>query len=398
MDNIVFLCSMGTVWTILTGALVLLYCLLMMVYRYFFVRLPVFVVHNPTVPEGLFFTIIIPARNESKHIERCVRSIYQNRFPLQFFEVIVVDDFSEDATADLVRNLQNEYPSLRLLQLQDYPEIRVGQAYKKKAIALAISQSKGNWIVTTDADCEVPANWLSLLGAYIQRHHPVMVAAPVMFYDGKGILSVFQQLDFLSLQGITAASVSAGFHSMCNGANLAYRKDVFEQVGGFSGHEHLATGDDMLLMHEVKKIYPKRVGYVFSREAMVLTEPATSWHAFLQQRIRWASKADSYREKKIFGVLLIVWLLNALLTLGLVLVLFQQLSWVSWLVLMLIKTIAELLFLTPVARFFQAEALLSYFPFMQPLHIVYTTVAGWLGKWGTYQWKSRTIRTGSSAH
>ncbi|MBU3742948.1 MAG: glycosyltransferase [Sediminibacterium sp.] len=398
MDNIVFLCSMVTIWTILSGALLFMYCLLMIVYRYYFVRLPVFLPNQSSAAAGHFFTIIIPARNESKHIERCVQSVFRNQFPSTRFEVIVVDDYSEDTTADLVRGMQTTYPQLRLLQLQDYPEVTIGQAYKKKAIELAIQQSKGNWIVTTDADSEVPPNWLALFDAYIEQHHPVMVAAPVMFYNGNGVLSVFQQLDFLSLQGITAASVSAGFHSMCNGANLAYRKDVFEEVGGFSGHEQLATGDDMLLMHQIKKQYPNRVGYLFSRESMVLTEPAESWHAFLQQRIRWASKADKYREKKIFGVLLMVWLLNALLTVGLLLAVFQQISWVSWLVLMLIKTISELYFLTPVARFFQAEGLLAYFPFMQPLHIMYTSAAGWLGKWGSYQWKSRTIHTGSSAH
>jgi cellulose synthase/poly-beta-1,6-N-acetylglucosamine synthase-like glycosyltransferase len=369
----------------------------MMIYRYYFVRLPIFIPNNPPPSDSLFFTIIIPARNESKYIERCVHSVFRNRFPLHLFEVIVVDDYSEDTTPDLVRNLQTTYPQLRLLQLQDYPASRVGQAYKKKAIELAIQQSKGNWIVTTDADCEVPPNWLALLNAYIEQYNPVIVAAPVMFFNGKGVLSIFQQLDFLSLQGITAASVSAGFHSMCNGANLAYRKDIFEEVGGFSGHEHLATGDDMLLMHQIKKQYPNRVGFLFSKDAVVYTEPAKSWNAFLQQRIRWASKADKYREKKIFSVLLIVWLLNALLTFGLILMLFQQLSWISWLVLMLIKTISELYLLTPVARFFHEERLLAYFPFMQPLHIIYTSVAGWLGKWGSYQWKSRTIQTGTSA-
>ncbi|NDA61103.1 MAG: glycosyltransferase [Chitinophagia bacterium] len=397
MNNIVFLCSMVTLWTLVVGVLICIYCLLMIVYRYYFVRLPIFIPNNPLPSDSVFFTIIIPARNESKYIERCVHSVFRNHFPLHLFEVIVVDDYSEDTTPDLVRNLQTIYPQLRLLQLQDYPAIRVGQAYKKKAIELAIQQSKGNWIVTTDADCEVPPNWLALMNAYIEQYNPVIVAAPVMFFNGKGVLSIFQQLDFLSLQGITAASVSAGFHSMCNGANLAYRKDIFEEVGGFSGHEHLATGDDMLLMHQIKKQYPNRVGFLFSKDAIVYTEPAKSWNAFLQQRIRWASKADKYREKKIFSVLLIVWLLNALLTFGLILMLFQQLSWISWLVLMLIKTISELYLLTPVARFFHEERLLTYFPCMQPLHIIYTSVAGWLGKWGSYQWKSRTIQTGTSA-
>lgn len=382
---------MITSWLVITGFLLAGYLLMMGIYRYFFVRLQPF--NTATLgnhPEN-FFTVIIPARNESTHIRACLLSVVNNVYPAHLFEIIVVDDHSEDDTAHKVMELQAIYPQISLLRLQDYPDWITTQAYKKKAIELAISKSKGNWMVTTDADGEVPIHWLGQLDGYIQKNDPVFVAAPVMFYSRKGLLQIFQQLDFLSLQGITAAAVSAGFHSMCNGANLAYRKDIFWSVGGFTGHEHLASGDDMLLMHRIKERYPNQIGYIFSRDSLVLTEPMDNWGDFFQQRIRWASKAESYKEKKIFGVLLGVWLLNACLAAGMFLALFKQVSYTNWLILVLMKTIGELYFLTPVARFFQAEALLAYFPFLQPLHIIYTVIAGWLGKFGSYQWKQRKI-------
>lgn len=382
---------MITSWLVITGFLLAGYLLMMGIYRYYFVRLQPF--NTATLgnhPEN-FFTVIIPARNESTHIRACLLSVVNNVYPAHLFEIIVVDDHSEDDTAHKVMELQAIYPQISLLRLQDYPDWITTQAYKKKAIELAISKSKGNWMVTTDADGEVPIHWLGQLDGYIQKNDPVFVAAPVMFYSRKGLLQIFQQLDFLSLQGITAAAVSAGFHSMCNGANLAYRKDIFWSVGGFTGHEHLASGDDMLLMHRIKERYPNQIGYIFSRDSLVLTEPMDNWGDFFQQRIRWASKAESYKEKKIFGVLLGVWLLNACLAAGMFLALLQQVSYTNWLILVLMKTIGELYFLTPVARFFQAEALLAYFPFLQPLHIIYTVIAGWLGKFGSYQWKQRKI-------
>ena len=382
---------MITSWLVITGFLLAGYILMMGIYRYYFVRLQPF--NTATLgnhPEN-FFTVIIPARNESTHIRACLLSVVNNVYPAHLFEIIVVDDHSEDDTAHKVMELQAIYPQISLLRLQDYPDWITTQAYKKKAIELAISKSKGNWMVTTDADGEVPIHWLGQLDGYIQKNDPVFVAAPVMFYSRKGLLQIFQQLDFLSLQGITAAAVSAGFHSMCNGANLAYRKDIFWSVGGFTGHEHLASGDDMLLMHRIKERYPNQIGYIFSRDSLVLTEPMDNWGDFFQQRIRWASKAESYKEKKIFGVLLGVWLLNACLAAGMFLALLQQVSYTNWLILVLIKTIGELYFLTPVARFFQAEALLAYFPFLQPVHIIYTVIAGWLGKFGSYQWKQRKI-------
>ena len=388
---------MMSIWILTTGCLLSGYLLLMGVYRYYFVRLKPFDAATSPLPPVTFFSVIIPARNESANIRACLLSVVNNSYPGDLFEIIVVDDHSEDDTAQQVMELQAIYPRISLLRLQDYPDWITTQAYKKKAIELAISKSKGSWIVTTDADGEVPVNWLLQFDNYIQKNEPVFVAAPVMYYSRGGLLQVFQQLDFLSLQGITAASVSAGFHSMCNGANLAYRKDIFWSVGGFAGHEHLASGDDMLLMHRIKASYPNQIGYIFSRDSMVLTEPTASWGAFFQQRIRWASKAESYREKKIFGVLLGVWLLNAALGVGLLLILFQQVSWMQWVIVVLIKTIGELYFLTPVARFFQAESQMVYFPFLQPLHIVYTIIAGWLGKFGSYQWKQRKIKTGGTA-
>jgi cellulose synthase/poly-beta-1,6-N-acetylglucosamine synthase-like glycosyltransferase len=392
-----FFVGMMSIWMLLTGSLLAGYLLLMGVYRYHFVRLKPFDAVTSSLPPVTFFSVIIPARNESTYIRACLQSVVNNSYPGDLFEIIVVDDHSEDDTAQQVLELQSTYPQISLLRLQDYPDWVTTQAYKKKAIELAISKSKGSWIVTTDADGEVPVNWLLQFDNYIQKNEPVFVAAPVMYYSRGGLLQVFQQLDFMSLQGITAASVSAGFHSMCNGANLAYRKDIFWSVGGFAGHEHLASGDDMLLMHRIKASYPNQIGYIFSRDSMVLTEPAASWGMFFQQRIRWASKAESYREKKIFGVLLGVWLLNAALAMGLLLVLFHQVNWMQWVIVVLIKTIGELYFLTPVSRFFQAEAQMAYFPFLQPLHIVYTITAGWLGKFGSYQWKQRKIKTGGTA-
>ena len=139
------------------------------------------------------------------------------------------------------------------------------------------------------------------------------VAAPVKFVNNGSFISVFQSLDFISLQGITAASVSAGFHSMCNGANLAYSKEAFYSVNGFKGVDDVASGDDMLLMHKIKDKYPTQIGYLFHVNAIVETLPMQGWKSFINQRIRWASKASDYSDKKISLVLLLVYVFNLVL-------------------------------------------------------------------------------------
>lgn len=373
------------------SVLLLLYCLLVLQYKKWFCRLGIFQPGNLVTPVTSF-SVIIPARNEEDMIRNCLKDILDQQYPSSLFEIIVVNDHSTDDTAGIVKQLQQQYANLQLINLEDYLDNKGINAYKKKAIELAVGKSKGEWIITTDADCRIPPKWLYLYDAYIQQKQNVFVAGPVMFTHQESVLSIFQLLDFMSLQGITAAAVSAGYHTMCNGANLAYRKDVFYEVGQFKGIDELASGDDMLLMFKIKQQYPEKLGYLFHPGAVVTTAPMHSWRNFLNQRIRWASKADRYDDKSVFRILVLVYAVNLGLLVLLPINLLVTGEIAHWLTLMLIKTIVELSFLWPVSKFYKQKDMLLYFPFMQPLHLLYTVIAGWLGKFGTYQWKGRKVK------
>ncbi|MFM2358467.1 MAG: hypothetical protein RLY16_460 [Bacteroidota bacterium] len=333
-------------------------------------------------------TIIIPARNEAKNIGACLQSILAQTYPASHLEILVVDDHSTDETASII----DGFSTVRRVNLADYPLEPGKQAYKKKAIDVAISLSKGALIVTTDADCIASPGWIAtLVSAQIQTGASLLVM-PVQYHPIVTAMDIFQALDFMTLQGITGASVHRGMHSMCNGANLAYTRKAFEAVGGFSGIDHIASGDDMLLMHKIYCWQPSGIVYLKLKEVIVQTPPAAGLRAFLQQRIRWASKADQYEDKRIFAVLLWVYLVNVwLLVLGI---------WSCWNIdvfkifvsCLLGKIIVELAYLLPVAQFFGAGFWVLFFPLAQPFHIVYTVVAGWLGKFGKYEWKGRTVK------
>lgn len=377
----------------------LLFCFVLMAgygylietYRRWFKRIVPFKAVNKEVANTRF-TVIIPARNEEENIKLYLPSVLQQVYPQDLFEVIVIDDHSTDATAEVVNEMQSQYSNLKLLTLKDMlPDVTLN-SYKKKAIEIAISQATGNWIVTTDADCLVNANWLQCFAAFIREHNPVFVAAPVAFFNTRSFLSIFQSLDFMSLQGITAASVNQGFHSMCNGANLAYKKLVFNQVNGFAGIDTIASGDDMLLMHKIYEKNPAGVKFLLSEEAIVRTGAMPDWKCFFNQRIRWASKADSYQDKRIFWVLALVYSLNLLLLIIFFTGFFNPLFFVYWLILLLCKTLVELRFMSGVATFFGEQKLLKWFGLMQPFHITYTVIAGWLGKFGSYNWKGRKVK------
>ncbi|MFT3681808.1 MAG: glycosyltransferase [Ferruginibacter sp.] len=353
---------------------------------------------------NLKLTVIIPARNEEGNIKACLDSVCNQTYPAEQYEVIVIDDHSTDNTAAIVQ--RHPAKNIRLLSLKELLEGKQLNSYKKKAIETAIEHSTGELIVTTDADCIVPPGWLQQIASFYNIHNAAFIAMPVSFLplaarDGLAakLLSIFQSLDFMTLQGITGASVYQRIHSMCNGANLAYSKKAFYEVNGFTGIDNIASGDDMLLMHKIYKHQPDRVFFLKSTEVIVQTQPMKTLKDFLNQRIRWASKADKYDDKRIFAVLLLVYLFNVLLLVLPLICLFNIQTiftthyslFTSWIYLLLLKTIVELLFLYPVAKFFNQQKLLWLFPLAQPFHIFYTVIAGWLGKFGSYQWKERKV-------
>jgi biofilm PGA synthesis N-glycosyltransferase PgaC len=329
-------------------------------------------------------SVIVPARNEEENIGKLLQALQKQTYPRSLFEIIVVNDHSTDNTAKIV----NEFPGVVLIELKDYSI----NSYKKKAIEQGIEASSGKLIITTDADCIPQVGWLETIASFYERNNAVFIAAPVTVENNLSILQVFQALDFLVLQGITGASVYKNMHSMCNGANLAYEKRVFDEVNGFEGIDKIASGDDMLLMYKISKKFPGKAQYLKSRQAVVSTQPMTSWKEFFNQRIRWASKAKFYKDRRILWVLLIVYLFNVSFILLLVAGFWSPVLWIYLLVLWFAKTIIEFPFVYAVAKFFDKQSLLKYFFFFQPLHICYTIIAGWLGQFGSYEWKGRRVK------
>lgn len=353
-------------------------------------KLPVYT--PPADAPTASITVIIPARNEEANLPKLIDSLRQQQYPSDLFEVIIIDDHSTDDTFRLLDEASKVWPALKLIRMADLPDNASGSAaFKKKAIQAGIDQAKGTLIVTTDADCLFDQKWLHTLGSYYQNTGAKFIAAPVVIEGKDNLLNIFQSLDFLTLQGITGASVFKRAHSMCNGANLAYERSAFEEVNGFEKIDHLPSGDDMLLMHKIFKLYPERVFYCKSPSAIVRTEPVHSWKAFLHQRIRWASKADSYDDKRIFWALLLVYLSNLGFLILFIMGFWKPLAFFFCIILLLAKMLIEFPFVNSVAIFFGQQRRMKYFLLLQPIHILYTIIAGWLGKFGHYEWKGRKV-------
>jgi cellulose synthase/poly-beta-1,6-N-acetylglucosamine synthase-like glycosyltransferase len=368
----------------LTLLFLLLYAALIGYYHTGWKRLPAY--EPGDLPPGGFVTVVVPARNESARLRPLLQALKEQRFEAARFEVILVDDYSTDDTV-----AQAQAAGLAQLKIIR-PQVPPALSSKKKAIEAAVREARGELIVCTDADCLPGADWLRTVYAFYRERQAAFIAAPVQYRHTGTMLSLFQCLDFMTLQGITAAGVHRQFHTMCNGANLAYTKAAFEAVNGFEGIDRLASGDDMLLMHKIWKQHRDRVWYLKSEAAIVRTAPMQSWKAFFSQRIRWASKSGAYDDHRITAVLVFIYLLNALFIVLLVQALRQPPYW--WLAAGYLagKTLIELPFVASVARFYREQRLLKYFPFFQPLHILYTVVIGLLSQTGTYEWKGRRTK------
>lgn len=201
-----------------------------------------------------------------------------------------------------------------------------------------------------------------------------------------------QSLDFLSLMGISGGSLAFSFPTMCNGANLAYTKAAFEEVGGFTGVDNIASGDDMMLMQKVNKKHPGSIAYFKSREAIVSTYPQRTLKGFIQQRIRWISKSGHYPDKRITLVLTLSYLFNLLLFWNGIFSIFDAHFLPLFLLQLCVKLLLEFFFLLAVTKFFRRQKLLILFLPTQLLHIIYVMIIGLLGNFIAYNWKGRKTR------
>ena len=340
-------------------------------------------------------SILIPARNEADNIGNCIESILNQTYPKDLFEIIVLDDFSEDETAELVNNYaKNNWTTIRLIALGNYISLDETQSFKKKAIEIGIAQADGELIVTTDADCVVQPNWLMLIASVYEEKQPKFIAAPVNFYQEQNDFERFQSLDFIGMMGITGSGIYTKIMRMCNGANLAYPKAVFEEVSGFQDIDDHASGDDMMLMQKIARIYPNDICYLKNQAATTFTMAKPTLKSFINQRVRWSTKSKGYEERQVTAILIGVWLFCVSILLTFLSSLFLgRLFLIIGFGQLLIKMIADYRLLKTTSTFFNRSDLMQTFVKSSIYHLIYIIGIGFLG--GVvrkYEWKGRSVR------
>ena len=336
----------------------------------------------------LQFSVLIAARNEAENLPQLLRDLAVQTLPAACFEVLIADDHSTDATAAIVAATAKK--TRFVLRLITLPAAATG---KKAALLAAQQAARAPWLVCTDADCRLGPGWLTAYAALLARQPETnFISGPVLLTGPAGLFTTLMGLELAGLVGVGAACLARQQPTMCNGANLAYRRTAFAAVGGFTAHAHLASGDDEFLLHAIHARFPGTTRFLFDATAVVRTAAPDTLRALLRQRVRWASKWAHYRSPAPQRLALLVLGANVALAAGVAAALAWPGLW-PWVAgAAVLKLGGDVCFLGPVLRFFGRRVWLWGLLPLQILYAPYALAVGLAGWRGGYEWKGRAVR------
>lgn len=364
-----------------------IYTILIIAFIGGFNRLKVFK-NSKTSPKNTF-TIIVAFRNEIEKLPILLQSLSNLNYPDNLFEILLVNDNSTDEFEPIITVFKKQHPQLSIVLLNN---IRTSNSPKKDAISVGIYNSTFDWIVTTDADCEVPKNWLSLFNNFIEEKQPLFISAPVSFKHKDSFLFHFQNLNFISLIGSTIGGFGIKKPFMCNGANLCYSKKIFNEINGFVGNETIASGDDIFLLEKFIEKYPEKTLFLKSEESIVLTNSESTWQQFFNQQIRWASKSTAYKNNFAKFVGIMVLLENLLIFTTLIATIINPVYWKVFVIIFIQKMLIDFLLIEKTSQFLKNRKSLIYFPITSLLYPLVIIFIGFNSSFKKYEWKGQIYK------
>ncbi len=335
------------------------------------------------------FTVVIPYRNEAAKLPELLESISSLEYSKEFVEFVFIDDDSTDDSTKVLDTFSKEKAEINIILLKNE---RISNSPKKDAISAALKIANNEWIITTDADCILPKNWLKTIDNFIQQNECNMIVAPVTYTINKSFLHQFQLLDFLSLQVSTISGFGLGKPFLCNGANLAYKKEIFEKVNGFENNNAIASGDDVFLLEKFLQFDTSKVRYLKSPEVIVKTFPVHTFSELMHQRVRWASKTASYNLLfgKLIGVLILVG--NSIIVLSPLLVYYEIISSITAISYFIMKLFFDYVLLEKISSFYKQKRSFSNYLVSSILYPYFTLFVVVKSLFSNYNWKGRTFK------
>ena len=331
-------------------------------------------------------SVVVAVRNEAGNIRNLLEALRHQTYPPELTEIIISDDQSTDETLAVVSGWRLTHPEVNLRIVKSGS----GESSKKAAIDRGIAHSSGNIILCTDADCVPSSDWIAVLAGGLECQGVQFVFGPVRFYHEAGLFRNVQALEFLSLVGSGAGLAGSRVPVMCNAANMGFAKNAYLAAAGSRKDSHIASGDDVFLMHSIRRLYgPSAIRFVKSAHAMVDTQPPPDMGTFFRQRIRWASKGKSYRDFFAVYTSLSVYIFSTLLLGCATAGIFQKQLLYMATAMFVIKTLADFPFMMAYSLFSSRTGLMLLYIPMQIIYPLYVVIVGSLSPWLRVVWKGR---------
>ncbi|TDI87959.1 MAG: glycosyltransferase [Caldithrix sp.] len=238
-------------------------------------------------------SVVVAARNEAKNLPGCLDALLAQTYAPSLTEIIVVDDRSTDGTAAVLNSYERSHQNLRSIRIHGTQSAATSP--KKHALSQGITSAQGDLIFITDADCAPSSDWLASMVSFFDKNVGVVIG-PAPLVGSHGFLSRLLALDSLAAMLVAAGAAGWNIGATCTGRNLAYRKNVYEEVGGFERIQHSLSGDDDLFLQLVKRRTSWRVTFALTSKAVVNSPVPTSFLSFLQQRRRHVSASKFYSK------------------------------------------------------------------------------------------------------
>jgi len=326
-------------------------------------------------------SVVISLRNEESEIEKLLNNLKAQIYPINQLEFVLVNDHSTDNTINLLQNYKADN-----ITILDMPE---GEFGKKNAIAKAIQTARGEIILITDADCSFLPDWIQTMVGYFTDNKIKLVSGPVDYHQKKGLFQHLQALEFISLIGSGAGAIGSGNAIFCNGANMAYKKEVFLEVNTYK-NDNAASGDDVFLLHSVKQRYPDGIVFAKDKNAIVKTNALNTLSAFINQRKRWTAKSSSYKDRRTIYTSFLVLFTNLSLLYLFVLCVFNSQFLNYFIGFYLLKFMIDLIFLIPILDFFKRKDLIKWILPFELVYSIYIVLIVILSFTNPFEWKGRT--------
>lgn len=344
--------------------------------------------NTQNIENPIFISIVVVMRNEEENILSLLEDIDRQNYSKNYFELLIIDDFSEDKSKEIVLNFAKNANFKIILLDNDFATESTIISTKKRAITQGISKAQGEIILCTDADCGVKPTWLTNMADFYAKNDVVCVSAPVYFAGANNVFEKIQVVEFASLVGSGAASLGLNMPNMCNGANFSYKKTAFLEVSGYSGVAHLISGDDEFLMHKIALKFPKKVAFLRDKRVIVHTKVQKTLNDFINQRKRWASKWQYYQGFAPKILALFVFLVNLMMLFSGIMAFFD----VIFLVPILIKFVLEFIFLSQILSFFGEKNKILYIPLtflVYPFYVIFIGIVSQQKQLKLFYWKNR---------